>query len=129
MEKFHATVDELEVSMENLAVKVAKLFAQVSNQVDNDPFVKVKKLIQDLIWKLQRRFLRKADCDTELSTTNCPETSLREEVYNANFILLMRRQATNEEAIKDVQYCEEFLCSDHMFQVDPGLQRKSGGRY
>ena len=90
VEKFHATVDELEVSMENLAMKVAKLFAQVSNQVDNDPFVKVKKLIQDLIWKLQRRFLRKADCDTELSTTNCPETSLREEVYNANFILLMR---------------------------------------
>ena len=86
MENFHATVDELEVSMENLAMKVAKLFAQVSNQVDNDPFVKVKKLIQDLIWNLQRRFLRKADCDTELSTTNCPETSLREEVYNANFI-------------------------------------------
>ena len=49
VEKFHATVDELEASMENLAMKEAKLFAQVSNQVDNDPFVKVKKLIQDLI--------------------------------------------------------------------------------
>ena len=42
VEKFHATVDELGVSMENLAKKVAELFAQVSNQVDNDPFVKVK---------------------------------------------------------------------------------------
>ena len=30
-------------------MKVAKLFAQVSHQVDNDPFVKVKKLIQYLI--------------------------------------------------------------------------------
>ena len=49
VEKFHATVDELGASMENLAMKEAKLFAQVSNQVDNDPFVKVKKLIQDLI--------------------------------------------------------------------------------
>ena len=46
VEKLHATVDELEASMENLAMKVAKLFAQVSNQVTNDPFMKVKKLIQ-----------------------------------------------------------------------------------
>ena len=44
VEKFHATVDELEASMENLAMKVAKLFAQVPDQVTNDPFVKVKKL-------------------------------------------------------------------------------------
>ena len=49
VEKFHATVDELEDSMENLAMKVSKLFTQVSNQVTNDPFVEVKKLIQDLI--------------------------------------------------------------------------------
>ena len=49
VEKFHATVDELEASMENLALKEAKLFAQVSNQVTNDPLVKVKKLIQDMI--------------------------------------------------------------------------------
>ena len=48
VEKFRATVDELEASMENLAMKEAKLFAQVSNQVTNDPFVKVKKLIQDI---------------------------------------------------------------------------------
>ena len=52
VDKFHATVDELKTSMENLAMEVAKPFAQVSHQVDNDPFVKVKKLIQDLIWKL-----------------------------------------------------------------------------
>ena len=51
---------QLKTSMENLAMEVAKLFAQVSHQVDNDLFVKVKKLIQDLIWKLQPRFLRKA---------------------------------------------------------------------
>ena len=44
----------------NLGMEVAKLFAQVSHQVDNDLLVKVKKLIQDLIWKLQPRFLRKA---------------------------------------------------------------------
>ena len=37
VEKLHATVDELKTSMENLAMKVAKLFAQVSHQVDNDP--------------------------------------------------------------------------------------------
>ena len=37
-------------SMDNLAVEVAKLFAQVSHQVDNDLFVRVKKLIQDLIF-------------------------------------------------------------------------------
>ena len=51
---------QLKTSMENLAMEVAKLFAQVSHQVDNDLFVKVKNLIQDLIWKLQRKFLRKA---------------------------------------------------------------------
>ena len=61
VEKLHTTVDELEASMENLAMKVAKLFAQVSNQVTNDPFMKVKKLIQYLIWKQQWKFLRKAD--------------------------------------------------------------------
>ena len=33
VEKLHTTVDEPEASMENLAMKVAKLFAQVSNQV------------------------------------------------------------------------------------------------
>ena len=59
VEKLHTTVDELEASMENLAMKVAKLFAQVSNQVTNDPFMKVKKLIQDLIWKQQWKLLRK----------------------------------------------------------------------
>ena len=47
VEKLHTTVDELEASMENLAMKVAKLFAQVSYQVTNDPFMKVKKLIQN----------------------------------------------------------------------------------
>ena len=108
VEKFHAIVNELEASMENLAMKVAKLFAQVSNKVTNDPFVKVKKLIQDLIWKLQWRFLRKAECDTEMSTTNCPETSLREEVYNANFIRY-EEKATNEEDIKDVQDAQSNL--------------------
>ena len=51
---------QLKTSMGNLAMEVAKLFAHVSHQVDNDLFVKVKKLIQDLIWKLQPRFLRKA---------------------------------------------------------------------
>ena len=90
MEKFHDTVDELDASMKILTLEVAKLFAQVSHQVEvhegkkiwsmrwtrgfaysshqhdfgiecsNDPFVKVKKLIQDLIWKLQLKFLRKA---------------------------------------------------------------------
>ena len=48
VEKLHTTVDELEASMENFAMKVAKLFTQVSNQVTNDPFMKVKKLIYDL---------------------------------------------------------------------------------
>ena len=108
VEKLHTTVDELEASMENLAMKVANLFAQVSNQVTNDPFMKVKKLIQDLIWKQQWKFLRKTDCDTELSTTNCPETSLREEVYNANFIR-NEEKATNEEDIKDVQEAQSNL--------------------
>ena len=51
---------QLKTSTENLAMEVAKLFAQVSHQVDNDLFVEVKKLIQDLIWKLQPRFFRKA---------------------------------------------------------------------
>ena len=75
VEKLHTTVDELEASMENLAMKVAKLFAQVSNQVTNDPLMEVKKLIQYLIWKPQWKFHRKTECDTELSTTNCPESS------------------------------------------------------
>ena len=108
VETLHTTVDELEASMENLAMKVANLFAQVSNQVTNDPFMKVKKLIQDLIWKQQWKFLRKTDCDTELSTTNCPETSLREEVYDANFIR-NEEKATNEEDIKDVQEAQSNL--------------------
>ena len=70
--------------------------------------MKVKKLIQYLIWKLQWKFLRKTDCDTELSTTNCPETSLREEVYNANFIR-NEEKATNEEDLKDVQEAQSNL--------------------
>ena len=41
-------------------MEVAKLFAQVSHQVDNDLFVEVKKLIQNLVWKRQPKFLRKA---------------------------------------------------------------------
>ena len=65
-------------------------------------------MIQDLIWKLQWRFLRKADCDTELSTTNCPETSLREEVHIANFIRY-EEMATNEEDINDVQDAQSNL--------------------
>ena len=101
VEKLHTTVDELEASMENLAMKVAKLFAQVSNQVTHDPFMRVKKLIQHLIWKQQWNFLRKTDCETELSTTNCPETSLQEEVFNANFIR-NEEKSTNEDTIKDV---------------------------
>ena len=95
VEKFHDNVDELDASMDNLTMEVAKLFAQVSHQVEihegkkiqtqgcwneaptrgyacsslhqrdfgiecsDDPFVKVKKLIQDLFWKLQLKFLRK----------------------------------------------------------------------
>ena len=51
---------QLKTSTENLAMEVAKLFAQVSHQVDNDLFVKVKKFIQDLIWKLQRKLLSRA---------------------------------------------------------------------
>ena len=108
VEKLHTTVDELEASMENLAMKVAKLFTQVSNQVTNDPFMKVKKLIQYLIWNQQWNFLRKTDCDTELSSSNCPETSLREEVYNANFIR-NEEKATNEDTIKDVQDAQSNL--------------------
>ena len=93
---------QLKTSMENLVMEVVKLFAQVSHQVDNDLFVEVKKLIQDLIWKQQWKFLRKTDCDTELSTTNCSETSLQEEVSNANYIY-NEETTTNEESIKDVQ--------------------------
>ena len=43
------TRPQLKTSVENLAMEVVKLFAQVSHQVDNDLFVEVKKLIQDLI--------------------------------------------------------------------------------
>ena len=82
--KFVQSDHKLKVVDENVAMEVSKLFAQASHQVDNDIFVKVKKLIQDLIWKLQSRFL--SLCDTELSTTNCSETSLQEEVSNANYI-------------------------------------------
>ena len=32
---------QLKTSMENLAIEVAKLFAQVSHQVDNDLFVEI----------------------------------------------------------------------------------------
>ena len=68
-------------------MEVAKLFAQESHQVDNDLFVKVKKLIQDLIWKLQRKFLRKDSVKPRChNSTNCSETSLQEEVSNANYI-------------------------------------------
>ena len=35
VEKLHTTVDELEASIENLAMKVTKLFTQVSNQVSH----------------------------------------------------------------------------------------------
>ena len=63
---------QFKTSMENLAMEVAKLFAQVSHQVDNDLFVKVKKLIQDLIWKLQRKFLRKASVIPSCLSTTCP---------------------------------------------------------
>ena len=122
VEKLHTTVDELEASMENLAMKVANLFAQVSNQVTNDPFMKVKKLIQDLIWNQQWKFLRKTDCDTELSTTNCPETSLREEVYNANFIR-NEEKATNEEDIKDVQEAQSNLT--HPYEGDSERLREA----
>ena len=34
VEKFHDTVDELDASMDNLTMEVAKLFAQVSHQVE-----------------------------------------------------------------------------------------------
>ena len=66
--------------MENLAMEVAKLFAQESHQVDNDLFVEVKKF----------------------NSTNCSETSLQEEVSNANNIH-NEETTTNEESIKDAQ--------------------------
>ena len=43
-----------------------------------------------------------------MSTTNCPETSLQEEVFNANFIRNSKK-ATNEEDIKDVQEAQSNL--------------------
>ena len=43
-----------------------------------------------------------------MSTTNCPETSLREEENNANFIRNSKK-ATNEEDIKDVQEAQSNL--------------------
>ena len=100
---------QLKTSMENLAKDVAKLFAQVSHQVDNDLFVKVKKLIQDLIWKLQRKFLRKDSVIPRChNSTNCSETSLQEEVSNANYIH-NEVTTTNEESIKDVQDVQSSL--------------------
>ena len=38
-------------------------------ECSDDPFVKVKKLIPDLFWKLQLKFLRK----TGRQLQNCPE--------------------------------------------------------
>ena len=107
---------QLKTSTENLTMEVAKLFAQVSHQVDNDLFVKVKKLIQDLIWKLQPRF-QKGLCDTELSTTNCSETSLQEEVSNANYIH-NEETTTNEESIKDVQDVQSILTQEIQILTD-----------
>ena len=71
---------QLKTSMENLAMEVAKLFAQVSHQVDNDLFVKVKKLIQDLIWKLQPRFLRKASV-----IPSCLQQIAQRQVYKRKY--------------------------------------------
>ena len=121
--------------------------------------MKVKKLIQYLIWNQQWNFLRKTDCDTELSSSNCQETSLREEVYNANFIR-NEEKATNEDTIKDVQDAQSNLteaiqiakagegndlirqnqfsethytltrnASRRTVNVEPDLQRKSDDRY
>ena len=90
-------------------MEVAKLFAQVSHQVDNDLFVEVKKLIQDLIWKLQRKFPRKDNVIPRChNSTNCSETSLQEEVSNANYIH-NEETTTNEESIKDVQDAQSSL--------------------
>ena len=58
--------------------------------------------------KATAEILRKADCDTELSKTNCPDESLQEEVYIANFIRY-EEKATNEEDIKDVQDAQSNL--------------------
>ena len=108
VEKLHAAVDELEASMENLAMEVAELSAQVSR--------------------------------------------LQEDVSNATSIR-HEETATNEEAIKGVQDAQSSLTqaiqiltdfyakgsgrfphtTESVFRgalhVDPGLQRKSGGRY
>ena len=67
---------QFKTSMENLAMEVAKLFAQVSHQVDNDLFVIVKKLIQDLIWKLQLKFLRKTGRQLQI---------VQRQVYNRKY--------------------------------------------
>ena len=100
---------QLQTSMENLAMEVAKLFAQVSHQVDNDLLVEVKRLIQDLIWKLQRKFLRQTCVIPRCHySTNCSETSFEEEVSNANYIH-NEETTTHEESIKDVQDAQSSL--------------------
>ena len=68
-----------------------------------------KKLIQDLIWKLQPRFLRKDSVIPRChNSTNCSETSLQEEVSNANYIH-NEEATTNEDSIKDVQDAQSSL--------------------
>ena len=93
-------------------MEVAKLFAQVSHQVDHDLFVEVKKLIQYLIWKLQRKFLRKDSVIPRChNSTNCSETSLQVDVSNANYIH-NEETTTNEESIKDVQDAQSSLMKE-----------------
>ena len=108
---------QLKTSMENLAMEVAKLFAQVSHQVDNDLFVKVKKLIQDLIGELQPRFLRKASVIPSCLSTNCPDVTTQQiaqrQIYKRKYqtrtTSTNEETTTNEESIKDVQDAQSSL--------------------
>ena len=73
-------------------------------ECSDDPFVKVKKLIQDLIWKLQLKFLRKTGRQLQI----VQKTSLQQEILNANFIR-NEEKATNEEVTKDVWDAQSIL--------------------
>jgi len=94
------------------------LLLTVSQQVANDPFVKVKKLIQDLIWKLQQEgtaeVSQKGWCDTELSTNKLSRDKFTREVSKLTTLIesLVARIATLKSEVAEHHADVEALNAD-----------------
>lgn len=86
----------------------SQLLAMLSERVENDAFTKVKKMIQDLIWKLQEEATEEAEhhgwCQAELRTSEITRAKHTQDKSDltANIEELEAKIADNTQRIEEL---------------------------